>query len=316
MTLIRRRLLHKRAAEALADSPRSRTDVRIAAAAAAQFRGAGDARAAEWYHLAAQLAVEVYANAEARTFLEAALALDVAGSETGSLHLGLGELAMVNGDYGLAIKELTTAAAQAEGTTLGIAEHRLGEVRRLVGQFDIAAEHFERSAAIHPRPADVFADWALLLHRQGDVEGSLAMARRALGAAEQSDDKSGRSRAHNIFGVISVDPSQAMNHIDIALDLAGDDEIAAMAALNNKAHLLHQIGNDDAAVRMVQQAIDIAARTGHRHREAALRNHLADLYHRSGRREMSEQEQTKAMAVFADIETEGWQPEVWLLSRW
>ena len=105
-------------------------------------------------------------------------------------------------------------------------------------------------------------------------------------------------------------------HLDEAIRLAGSHDLNRMAAINNKAHLLAQIGNGEAATRLVDEAIDLAARTGHRHYEAALRNHLADLYHQQGRREESRKAQTEAMSLFADIETDGWEPEVWLLSRW
>ena len=42
-------------------------------------------------------------------------------------------------------------------------------------------------------------------------------------------------------------------------------------------------GDEVNAVRLIEEAIEIAVRTENRHREAALHNHLADLHHRAGR---------------------------------
>lgn len=314
LSLIRRRLLHRRAGESLADRPRSATDPLLAAGVAGQFRGAGDPRAADWYRLAGDLARRVYANAEARSFYEAAIALG--SGAVGELRLGLGDLAMTRGDYSTAIQELTAAAAQSDDRLLGIVEHRLGDANRLLGRFDLAAEHFQRSADAHPVLASLYADWALLEQRMGNAEKALTMAKEARIAADESVSDLVRSRVLNVSGIVTDDPAVAMQYLDEALLLAGDDELARMTALNNRAHLLLQIGNGDAAIRLIEEAIEIAASTGHRHREAALHNHLADLHHVAGRESEAEQAMTEAVALFADIDSGEWEPELWLLSKW
>lgn len=311
LTLVRRRLLHRRAAEALESRPRSRTDARIAAGIAAQYRGAGDERAAEWYRIAGDLSREVYANAEARTFYEAAIALG--GQDVASLHLALGELAMTSGDYQGALRELRAAASQAVNGMTGLVEHRLGEVNRLLGRFRVAGEHFAEAERTHPHPTELFADWALLLHRTGNGQDALRYAESAVSAAT---DHVSRSRASNVLGLVADDPGEAMIHFDQAIDLAGHHDLPRMAAINNKAHLLASIGNGAAAVGLVEEAIELASKTGHLHYEAALRNHLADLLHRQGSIEDSQKEQTKAMSLFAGVASDEWEPEVWLLSRW
>ncbi len=314
LSLIRRRLLHRRAGEALADRPRSATDPLLAAGVAAQFRGAGDPRAADWYRVAGDLARGVYANAEAHSFYEAAIALGSVA--VGELRLGLADLAMTRGDYTTAIQELTAAAAQSDGELLGIIEHRLGDANRLLGRFDMAAEHFQRSVETHPELAGLYADWALLEQRMGNTENAFAMAEKARAAADESANDLVRSRVLNVSGIVADDPAVAMQYLDEALQLAGDDELARMAVLNNRAHLLLQIGNGDGAIRLIEEAIGIAASTGHRHREAALHNHLADLHHIADRESEAEAAMTEAVALFADIDAGAWEPELWLLSRW
>jgi len=314
ISLARRRLLHRRAGEALAETSRARTDVRTAASAAAQFRGAGDQRAATWYTEAGKLSQDLYANAEARTFYQTALALDP--SDPGLIHLALGELAIADGNYSGSLTELNAAVALTSNSDRALVEHRLGDVHRLTGRLELADEHYSRAESEHPRLADLYADWALLHYRRGRTGDAEQMADRAMEAALAQESSATTSRAHNIAGLVSSDPSSAMRHIDEALDLAGADEIATMAALNNKAHLLNAIGNREAALRLVNEAILLATKTGHRHREAALHNHLADLLYREGLQEESEQAQLTAMSRFSEIGTDDWQPEVWLLSRW
>ena len=232
-SLIRKRLLHRRAAESLEKRPRSTSDARLAAAIAAQHRGAGNQEAAEWYRIAGDLSREVYANAEALVFYETSIALGYADST--DVRLGIGEVYMTSGAYPEATMELTAAAALAEGPTLGLIEHRLGEVQRLLGRFERAEEHFERSAPLHPEPALLFADWALLNHRIQHPEQAQALAEKALSLAIEAGNDSDISRAENILGVVTDDPLEAMSHLEAALDLAGEDELLRVAALNNQA---------------------------------------------------------------------------------
>ena len=64
-SLIRRRLLHRRAAEAMEARARSRTDARLATAIAGHLSAAGSDEAAQWYRLSGDLARAVFANDEA-----------------------------------------------------------------------------------------------------------------------------------------------------------------------------------------------------------------------------------------------------------
>ena len=313
-SLVRRRLLHRRAARAMSERGHARTDAGLAAAIAAQHGAAGDPEAAGWYRLAGDLARSVYANDSARGFYETSLALgqsDVAG-----VRLALGELAMTAGDYAGARRELTLAAAHAAPDRLGLIEHRTGEVERLLGRFEFAEEHFQRALESHPAPAAVYSDWALLAHRTGDPDKATDLAAKAREAAEAEGEPGQLSRVRNILAVVSADRDQALEHVEQALRLAGDDSILRMAALNNKAVLVSDGGDHDAAIEHVREAVAIAERTGHRHREAALWNHMADLHHRAGRDRESQGALTRAVSLFANVDAGDLEPELWLLSRW
>jgi DNA-binding SARP family transcriptional activator/tetratricopeptide (TPR) repeat protein len=309
-SLVRRRLLHKRAAAALESRSRSRMDARMATAIAGHLRQAGDDGAAEWYRLAGDLGRRVYANREAATAYETALALG--HDDVGAIHLALGELATAMGDYDAAGRELQAAAAQSEGATLALIEHRIGDLNRILGRFDLAEESFARVGMEHPRKADLYADWALLRHRLGDDEGARDLAFRAVGVAETAEQN---ARALNVLGLVATDRRDAMAHIDRALELSESMAPGRMAALNNKAYLLAP-SDTGAAIELVREAIDIAARAGYRHQQAALLNHLADLNHRAGHRTEAEAALTEAVTIFADIDSGDWRPEVWLLRQW
>jgi tetratricopeptide (TPR) repeat protein len=313
-SMVRRRLLHRRAARALSERGHSRSDARLAAAVAGQYQAAGDSEAAEWYHLAGDLSRAVYANESAREFYETALALG--DTEVAGARLALGEIAMAGGEYDRARRELTLASVHATPDATGLIEHRTGEVERLLGRFTDAEVHFERSILTHPAPAEVLADWSLLAHRVGDTAKAADLAEQARTAAELEGNPGHQSRVRNILAVVTTDEKEALRHADEALELGGQDELLRMAALNNKALLLGGNGDNEGAVALVEEAIGIAERTGHRHREAALWNHLADLHHRAGREPDAREALNRAVALFADIDSGDLEPELWLLSRW
>lgn len=310
-SLVRRRLLHRRAARALEMRPRAQVDPRLAAAVASHLQDAGEDEAAEWYRLAGDLARRVYAHNEAMATYQKAIALG--HPDAGAIHLALGELETAIGEYSSAMRELHTAASRSEGATLAQIEHRIGDVERILGRFDLAEESFVRAEAEHPHPTELLADWALLRQRVGDHQGARDLAYRSLSCAESTPDK---ARALNVLGVVSTDVTEASSHIDRALETSPEPGPARMAALNNKAHLLAGAGDLESAVALVTEAVDIASRTGYRHHYAALLNHLADLHHRAGRADEAAAALTEAVKLFADVDAGAWRPEVWLLRQW
>ena len=313
-SLIRRRLLHGRAAEALQALPRSQTDARLSTAIAGHLRAAGSEEAAGWFKLSGDLTRAMFANVEAVTSYETAIALG--HPDVGRLRLSLGELAMARGDYPTATRELGAAAAHSIGPQLALVEQRLGDLNRILGRFELAEENFTRAGSNHPEPADLYADWALLKHRTGQTDAAIPFAETALEAAEATGDTLLISRAFNILAVVSPDPNQALEYVEKALEMAGSAEPARMAALNNKAHLLAAAGELDNAIELVTEAKTIAERAGYRHHQAALLNHLADLNHQSGQTGEAEKSLTEAVTLFADIASGDWEPEVWLLRQW
>ena len=112
------------------------------------LRRAGNEEAASWYQLSGDLARAVFANSEAAASYENAIALG--HPEVGRLHLSLGELALARGDYQTATRELRAAASQVSGPDLARVEHRMGDLNRLLGRFDLAEESFEQGLLEYP----------------------------------------------------------------------------------------------------------------------------------------------------------------------
>ncbi len=306
---VRLRLLHGRAAQAFVGHP-GEPDAAMLATVARHLHLAGNhASAAEWYSRAGHAAAEVFALAEAEASFRSAIALEHPMPE--ALRLALGNVLMIAGNYAEALDVLQVASATAAGAPFALAEHRIGEVHRRLGHFDQAELHFRMAEDDHPDPSSLYADWALLQHRREGGDQAVALARRSVDLANQSGDRRAESRARDILGIVSDDRS----HLEAALELAGEDPMLRMAALNS---LAYTTATDDpaSALGVVEEAIALSLTVGDLHRRAALLNHKADLLHRLGRRAESESALTEAVRLFAGIEPHAWEPEVWLLTRW
>ena len=89
-----------------------------------------------------------------------------------------------------------------------------------------------------------------------------------------------------------------------------------MAAMNSLAAALGEAGQPEQALALVDEATELAGQVGDIHRKAALLNHAADLHHRLGNEDRSQQALKEAVKLFAGVQPDSWEPEVWLLSRW
>jgi tetratricopeptide (TPR) repeat protein len=311
--LIRRRLLHRRAAAALEGQPGREADPRLATVIAQHHRHAGqDGLAANWYQRAGDLSRQVFAQAEAIDSYQIALALG--HPEVAPIHIAIGDALLLEGRISEALAEFEKAAARGQRADSAIAEHRIGEAHRRLGRLDAALAHFEKAAGEHPDPASLLCDWSLALHRWGNPQQALAKAEMAVEKSVQGS--SSNSRAFAVLGIVNPDQEKGRIALEHALELAGADPVLRMAALNALGHAFADAGEEGAAVTAIDEALAIANDIGDRHREAALYSHLADLRYRSGKQKEAEALQTEAVKLFVGVEPGSWEPEVWLLSRW
>ena len=328
-SLARKRLLHRRAAVALAAQARGREVDSLAGQIARHHRLAGQDQAAAQYHrLAGDYARSLHANSDAITHYEEALALGHPDATT--LHEAIGDLRTRAGEYGAALSSYEAAASSADQGGLSILEHKIGNVHARRGERDLARSHYESALEALGEPeggaagrlARLYADWSLLSHGQDDRDEATGFASRALELAEGTDDTRSLAQAHNMLGILagkSGDQNAALRHLEESLDLAealGDSD-AKVAALNNLALAREHGGEPDEALRLAETALTLCIASGDRHREAALHNNLADMLHAVGREQESMAHLKRAVELFAEIgERDELQPEIWKLVEW
>jgi DNA-binding SARP family transcriptional activator len=338
-SLARRRLLHRRAADALAGRARARRDPgAIAGQIAHHYREAGQAAlAADHFKLAADHARALYANAEALSHASAALALGHPAAA--ALHEMIGDLHTLRGDYGAALISYETAAALADPETLPAIELKLGGVHHRRGAWDQAQSHYQAALATLGEEgppgerARVFAEWSLTAHL-ADTDGGARAARlagEALALAEAGGDERALAQSHNILGVLATsrqDIAAAIHHLERSLQIAEalsariadafGVRSARIAALNNLALAYGANRDMDRALEVAGEALRLAEALGDRHREAALHNNLADLMHAAGRSGEAMAHLKQAVAIYAEIGVEAGavRPEIWKLSEW
>jgi DNA-binding SARP family transcriptional activator/tetratricopeptide (TPR) repeat protein len=329
-SLARRRLLHRRTADALRldAAGAGRDDVGRYALIAAHEREAGrpDAAVAAYLEAAAR-AEAVFANREAIGHLEAALALDP--SVAGGVHERIGELRSRLGEYPAAIAALETAAALASPDDLPAIEVALGRVHRRRG--DLAAAESHLASALGSGPPELTdalraraqVERSLVALRAGDLDTAEAAAREARHAADGAADRHLAGVAERLVGLIAQargDAPRALAALERSLDLAADDPdpTASIAALTALALTLAAAGSVDEAVATATAAAETCRRIGDRHLEAAVENHLADICHEAGRAEASMAHLKRAVALFAEIGEGAPQqdPGIWALAAW
>jgi DNA-binding SARP family transcriptional activator/predicted ATPase len=324
---VRRRLLHARAAGALAARTSQREGGATAAIVAEHARLGGDHRtAARWHLRAGDHAVTVFANVEARMHYERALELD--HPDASAVHRRLAQLQVLAGEYASALERYETAAALAtDEVTLGHIEHELGRLHLRRGWWTAARGHLEAAletvaAEDHAVRARVTADLGVVELRSGSLSDASDRARGALELAELAGDREAIAQARNLAGLLARKDDRiadAQRHLEHAAALARTlpDPSAYIAALNNLALSTADAGDDERAQELLEAAIVRCSQQGDHHRRAALHNNLADLLHRIDRDEEAMEHLKQAVTLFAEIGAAGEpDPEIWKLVDW
>lgn len=335
LSLTRRRLLHARVADALSHSPSLVRDGRARWSLIAfheTLAGRTDA-AAEAHRRAGDDARSVFANEEARAHLEAALALghpDIVG-----LHIGLGEVLTLLGDYEGALFHLASAAALAGPETEALLEYEQGLVHVRRGDWSRADRHLAAALAGTDDPAmrsRILADRSAVADRSGDPDSAERLAVDALGLAQAVNDPVGMARSLDLLGILARrrgDLAMAREHLERATAMVEAAERSAgaggspdpgvgIAALNTLALVLADEGDRERAIVLTREALRRCEQQGDRHRQAALENNLADLLHATGHAEEAMEHLKRAVALFAEIggRPGELEPEIWKLVEW
>jgi DNA-binding SARP family transcriptional activator len=322
-SLTRRRLLHRRVADALRrDLAGSGRDdlARLALIAAHEREGGRSAEAAEAFRLAGARAAAIFANREAIEHDEAALALghpDITG-----LHAAIGRLRTRLGDYAGAIVALEAAAAAADDRALPEVERAIAAAHLRRGDLMAAARHLEAAWEGSADPAflaRVEVDRSVVLRLGRDLQPALVAARRALDAAERADDAAAIGAAHRSLGLIALasgDADAARTAARLAVAATDEDPAARIAGLTGLALAEAAAGDVDAGLRQGHTALGLCREIGDRHLEGAVENHLADILHAAGRDDEALAHLRRAVEAFAEIGGDPAEPDpgIWMLS--
>lgn len=317
LTAVRRRLLHDRLADHLLRRHPAGVDG-YAGRLAHHLEEAGRLdEAAEQWVAAGDHARSVYAHQEAMAHYETALALGYPDVIT--VQTAIGDLLTLTGDYTAALDSYRTAAARASGEKLARLEHRLGVINTRLGRWELAVHHYRAATEGLVDPDEVitaYVDWARAARGAGDEETARAVVAEAAAVAETTGVEP--PIVAIMQGLVSLDPEQAERRVEEGVELARttDDPLAHLAGLTTLAQICRRRGDIDAALERVASALRLVKQIGDRHREAALHDLAADLYHDAGDEEKAMEELTLAAALFADVGTGDMEPAIWKTTPW
>ncbi len=323
----RRRLLHRRAADAISLAlRRERADPHLLMPLLAHHRAQGDQieEAIEAYVTAAEHAASIYANREAILYLETALALGA--GDLCAIHERLGDLQTLLGEYEQARNNYETAAAHALPDQVAQLEGKLGNLHHRLGRLDLAQRSYEAAlddgTLVQAWECRILARWSLVAEQAGDHDRALRLAQDALQAGAGLDDSSPLAQAHNVLSILARHAGQdteAIAHAQRSLDLTAEsDAMVRIAALNSLAMAYAAAGESARAVTLTDEALAACLALGDRHRAAALYNHLADYHHALGNDAIANDFVKQAVRIFAEISTDGvdLNPSIWMLVEW
>jgi DNA-binding SARP family transcriptional activator/tetratricopeptide (TPR) repeat protein/type II secretory pathway predicted ATPase ExeA len=342
-TFARRRLLHGRAADALARrhdrTPSADSSATVSPAAVAHhFEQSGrETEAATWWWQAAARSRGLYAHEQAYADLSRALAL---GYSPADVWTSTGDVLVALGRYSEALGAYESAAGLAENSEFAAGvEHKLAEVHHRLGDWSSADDHlrtavellsthdegglspqaFESSGALLAR---IGSDRALLAYRTGELAVARELAAEALKTAQSAGDTTAAAQALDVLGMVSAavgDLEAADSLLRRSIEQATDlpDSGVAIAALNNLARVLADRGRPDEALDAAREALRLGTERGDQHRLAALQTNLADLLHAAGDETAALDHLKEAARLFAGVDT-GSEPraEIWTLVEW
>ena len=323
-SVTRRRLLHRRVADALRlDLAKSGPEdlARLALIATHEREGGRSAEAAEAFRLAGSRAASIFANREAIEHDEAALSLghpDVAG-----LRADIGRLRTRLGDYAGAITALEAAAAAADEASLPGIEHAIAGAHLRRGDLVAAARHLDAALDGATEPgfvARVLVDRSVVLRLGGDGPGALDAAQDALDAAVRAHDAAAIGAAHRSLGLIALASGDAegarMASRQAVAAADPGDPTGRIAALTGLALAEAAAGDVDSGLGHGLSAAQLCHEIGDRHLEGAVENHLADLLHAAGREDEAMVHLRRAVEAFAEVGGDPAAPDpgIWMLS--
>ena len=225
----RRRLLHRRAAQALAQGSGVHDTAQAGQIALHFEHAAMPAQAAEYHMRAGEYARSVFAVSEALAHFEAALALGHPDTLRGYRRPWVTSMSSGASTRphrgGMRLPPPFRAPMAIEPGLSGSWETPADRW----GDWQLAESYYQAALALLtaselPLRAGVLADWSMAAYHRGDSARALDLARRAHDLAEQADDKRALAESYNILGVMEGSlghRERAREHLGMSLALAG-----------------------------------------------------------------------------------------------
>jgi DNA-binding SARP family transcriptional activator/predicted ATPase len=322
MSLVRRRLLHRRLAERLEQQGKRLAQLSLLAGQIARhYQLAGQNEdAAAYYVQAGDYARTLFAHRESLAHYQAALTLG--HPDAAKLQENCGDLHIRLGQYGEALRAYEQASAQAPLAYLPHLEHKVGQVYLRRGDWELAVRRFELAEQGWGDAAasQLYLDWSYTVYRQGNVAAANQLAQRA---QQRATDALAQANSHNILGILARrqgNTQEAHTHFQASRELSQQHNLldAHIAALNNLALLAAAAGDYTHSQQLLESALNLCLTWGDRHWQAALHNNLADLFHRIGQTDQAMAQLKQSVTIYAELGRDGemWQPEVWKLTEW
>jgi tetratricopeptide (TPR) repeat protein len=250
-------------------------------------------KACHYLHLAGEQAVRQYANSEAVSYFNRALALTPETEpETRLLfQLRLGETLCGLNDYPAAKETLTAALvaarAQQKGTYATDALYWLSRVAVREGNYLEAQNCLEESLSLAqsgPNRASltrVLFGLGDLSWRQGNLTQAQAYCEESLPVARELNDTTQELYVLNLLGIVAdlqgnLDKAQRLYEETLALAQQVGNRDRAALVLNNLGVLADERGDIAAAQAYLQQALALAHEIGNQQFVALLVNNLAN----------------------------------------
>ncbi len=208
VTQTRRRLLHRRIAEAtVAQQRRAENPQVLESKIAAHYQQAAmDFEAGEHYVHAGEYARSLFANREAISHYKSALSCGF--TPVGSIHEAIGDLLTLLGEYRSALESYDLSIRETNSAGIARLQHKRGSVYLRKGDRERAIETFQLAHSTlvnNPSPdieARILVDWSLADYQSGHLEEAQHLALDALGFAEEAGDRTVAARAHNLLGIL------------------------------------------------------------------------------------------------------------------
>lgn len=188
----------------------------------------------------------------------------IATHNLGVLHLALGQMK----DAQERLKDAEQAFAELKSPRRAASLIKLGELHKILGEFDVAFDYLQQSLAIHLQRNDkrgeaiALGDVARVYLARGDPDSALEITKRALEILDELRDPRVEANLLRTLGSIYLEKNQPMaaeRHSRQAFDLYKQlgDPTGKAESLMDVATALRQQGNLAVALEASTEALDI-----------------------------------------------------------